>query len=181
MTEEYLESIRQRLYRDPEIPEGADIEVLAATPILWCGWECDTVAVIYRILPDGEQRLHVLDEVHVPSDRLLETLDERIVVYEKAVSDTKAFIERAKGLAPPREWRWLCTACQTEGRGNEPAACPACRATNAWYNYRTTVDDTQPAIERLYKLLAPKTTVARALSILDQTPNVPPDPGDEML
>jgi len=156
MTEEYLDSVRQRLIRDPEIPEGADLEVLAATPILWCGWECDTVAVIYRILPAGEQQLHVLDGVGVSPRLLLKTLDERMDIYGKAISDTKAFIAKAKGLPPPREWRWLCTACKSEGRGDEPAACPACGATNAWYNYRTTVDDTQTATERLRNLLRPR-------------------------
>jgi hypothetical protein len=171
-------TVKRRLSYDPDRPEGAEIEVLAYVPMLWSGWECDSAAVLYRILPDGEPRLYVLDGVHVPSDRLLETLQERLAAYEKAIVDTRAFITKAKGQPDPSEWRWCCTACHTEGRGDEPDGCPTCGATNAWYNYRTMIDDTQPAMERLRSMLFPETKAA--LSILDRAPDVPPDPGDEV-
>jgi hypothetical protein len=152
MTQEYLESVRQRLLRDPEIPEGVDLEVLAATPILWCGWECDTVAVLYRILPDGEQQLHVLDSVGVSPELLLEKLEERVVAYREVIGDTEAFVAKAKGLPPAREWRWICTVCRTEGRGDEPKVCPNCGADDAWYSYNTSVDDPMSARERMRNL-----------------------------
>jgi hypothetical protein len=152
----FLKSIQRRLSYERDLPEGAEFEVIAYTPILWSGWEGDSDAVLYRILPDGEPQLYVLDGVHTPPDRLLETLQGRIGAYEKAIADTKAFITKAKGQPAPSEWRWCCTACKTEGRGGEPAACPTCGATNAWYNYRTRVDDTQPAMERLHGMLKPE-------------------------
>lgn len=31
------------------------------------------------------------------------------------------------------DWRWLCTACWTEGMAPPPTACPTCGDTDAWY------------------------------------------------
>ena len=33
---------------------------------------------------------------------------------------------------PPARGRWLCVACDVEGRGPPPAQCPECR-DKAWY------------------------------------------------
>jgi hypothetical protein len=98
----FLESIKRRLSYEPDLPEGAEFEVLAYTPMLWSGWEGDSAAVLYRILPDGDPQLYVLDGVHTPPDRLLETLRERLVAYEKAAADTRRFIEKAKACLTSR-------------------------------------------------------------------------------
>jgi hypothetical protein len=156
MSDEDFRHVLRRLRYDPDLPENAKFEVLGYTPILWSGWEGDSGAVLFRILPDGEPQLHVLDGVHVTSETLLKALDDRIEVYEKAITKSKAFLAKARGLPPPQEWRWFCTACKSEGGGDEPAVCPTCGADDAWYEYRTTVDDRQPAIERLHKLLKPE-------------------------
>jgi len=89
----YLEGIRRRMQFDPEIPEGADVDVLAATPVLWSGWECDTVAVLYRIRPEEKLRLHVMDGVHVTPENLQETLQERVVAYKEAIEETEEFLK----------------------------------------------------------------------------------------
>jgi len=152
MTEDERGAILWRLKNDPDLPEDAEFEVLAYTAMLWSGWECDDAAVLYRILPDGAPQLHVLAGIGVTQDRLLETLEERLAVYEKVAADTRAFITRAKGLPPPREWRWICTACKTEGKGDEPKVCPTCGADDAWYSYNTIADDRMSARERMRNL-----------------------------
>ena len=163
MTEEERERIRQRVVWHLQLQAGddleRDVEVLAATDILWCAWECDYQAVLFRQLPDRQPELCVIGGVTVALDGFLETLQERIAAYRKAIRDTEAFIAQAKGLPPPepgREWRWCCMLCGTEGKGGEPKACPTCGATDAWYNYKTTSDDTEPAMARLRNLLKPK-------------------------
>lgn len=84
MSDEDFRHVLRRLRYDPDLPENAKFEVLGYTPILWSGWEGDSGAVLFRILPDGEPQLHVLDGVHVTSETLLKALDDRIEVYEKA-------------------------------------------------------------------------------------------------
>lgn len=73
------------------VPEDAEIEILAATPILWSGWEGDHDAVLYRILPAGEPRLFVLGQMTLHPRDVVETLEERLAAYAKAIVDTKAF------------------------------------------------------------------------------------------
>ncbi|TPK78204.1 hypothetical protein [Mesorhizobium sp. B2-4-17] len=90
------QSVQRRLSYELELPQGAEFEVLAYAPILWSGWECDSAAALYRILPDGEPRLYVLDGVHTPRSRLLEALEERLTAYERAIANTKAFIAKAR-------------------------------------------------------------------------------------
>jgi hypothetical protein len=154
-----VEALKQRLKWDDELnlAEDAKLEILAATPILWSSWECDYTAVLYRILPDGEPQLYVEGGVHVSSGNLLETLENRIGAYDRAIARTRAFIATAKGLPPPepeREWRWVCTVCKTEGKGGEPKACPTCGTTDAWYCWNTTSDDTVSGRERMRRLAA---------------------------
>jgi hypothetical protein len=165
MTDDETERVRQRLVghlkiRDElegvDVERDYDVEVIAAVDMLWCGWECDYRGIMFRMRPFGEARLAVLGGVEVGPDNLIDVLQERIGAYEKAIADTIAFLAKAKGQPVPSEWRWCCTACKTEGRGGEPAACPTCGATNAWYNYSTRVDDTQPAMERLHGMLKPE-------------------------
>ncbi|MGO4558098.1 hypothetical protein [Mesorhizobium sp. 2RAF21] len=156
MSDENFDYVRRRLGYDPDLPEGVEFEVLAYAPILWSGWEGDSAAVLFRILPDGKPQLHVLDGVDIAPETLLQALEDRIAIYERTAVKTKAFLAKARGLPTPREWRWCCTACKSEGRGDEPAVCPTCGSDDAWYNYKTTVDDRQPAVERLRGLLAPR-------------------------
>jgi hypothetical protein len=92
------DALKQRLLWDDNLnlPEDTKLEILAATPILWSSWECDYTAVLYRILPDGEPQLYVEGGVHVSSDNLLETLENRIGAYERATVRTREFIEKVK-------------------------------------------------------------------------------------
>lgn len=92
------DALKQRLLWDDELnlSEDTALEIIAAAPILWSGWECDYTAVIYRILPDGEPRLYVEGGVHTTPDNLLETLEGRLVAYDRAIVRTRAFIEKAK-------------------------------------------------------------------------------------
>jgi hypothetical protein len=92
---EDLEYIRARLERDPDLPEGANVSVLGFTPILWSGWEGDNMAVMYRIAPEEQVRLHVIDGVYVAPEDLLQTLRERLVEYERVIGETKTFLTKA--------------------------------------------------------------------------------------
>jgi hypothetical protein len=97
MAEEDLDYayIRRRLSHEPDIPEGANIEVVGYTPILWSGWEGDFMGVLYRIAPEEQVRLYVMDGVHVAPEQLLATLKERLVEYERVIGETKIFLAKA--------------------------------------------------------------------------------------
>lgn len=120
--------IRRRLSHEPDLPEDVEFEVLAYTSMLWSGWEGDSAAVLYRILPDGEPRLYVLDGVHVTPGRLMEAIDERLAAYRKAIADTDRFrgIARvALGLQTDDDSPWYCGGCGLSFADSQPV-CPAC-------------------------------------------------------
>jgi hypothetical protein len=96
MNKDETETVIWRMKLDPAIPKGIELEVLGYVPILWSGWESDTGAVLYRILPDGDPALHVFDRVDIEKAELLETLEKRIEVYEQVAAGTRAFLEKAQ-------------------------------------------------------------------------------------
>jgi rRNA maturation endonuclease Nob1 len=40
-----------------------------------------------------------------------------------------------------RKWRWLCTECDTEGKGKAPKVCPNCGRSDSWYHNNCTAND----------------------------------------
>lgn len=63
---------------------------------MWSGWEGDTAAVLYRLLPDGKPSLHVFEGVHVGPDKLLEVLRSRVAAYRQVAVRTEEFLERVR-------------------------------------------------------------------------------------
>ncbi len=69
----------------------ADFRVMAYTPILWTGWECDYGVVLIEI--DGERKTVVLAGVAYPGDSgPAELLRERLQAYQQAIADTEHFL-----------------------------------------------------------------------------------------
>jgi hypothetical protein len=79
----------------PGIPDEANIEVVVHTPVLWSGWEADYDALLYRIAPESEIRMHVFGSVDVSPRNLIETLKERLAEYERVVDLTRLFLQKA--------------------------------------------------------------------------------------
>ena len=40
--------------------------------------------------------------------------------------------------------RWLCTACDAEGRGRRPDVCPACGCPDSWFATASAANDPRP-------------------------------------
>lgn len=76
---------------------GGKIEVLDVVEVLWSGWECDSLAALVR-LPSGECRTVFVDGTVFPGDQRspLELLEDRIAAYERAVAETKRFLDSAR-------------------------------------------------------------------------------------
>lgn len=51
-----------------------------------------------------------------------------------------------------REWRWLCTECGTEGRGDCPDICPECSCADACYETNSHGSDPRP-MEAIFREL----------------------------
>ncbi len=96
-----LQLAAKRLRLDDEVPRDTEIEVIAVVPILWSGWEGDSGACLYRILPDGKPQLHVFDGMHVAPDGLEDVLRERLAAYEKLAQRTREFLVRMGADYPP--------------------------------------------------------------------------------
>lgn len=75
------------------LPNGA--ELLEIVNLLWGGWECDHAMALFK-MPDGSVRLMVLaSSDHPDNDDPFVLLTKRIAAYERAVADTRRFIEIA--------------------------------------------------------------------------------------
>ena len=49
--------------------------------------------------------------------------------------------------------RWLCFACDAEGQGPHPEACPQCGDEDAWYESDMDNHDPRPMADQLRDLL----------------------------
>lgn len=101
MEQEELCNIRHEMTRALQIHKDTQLDVLAAAPIPWSGWECDRTAVLYRILPDGKPALHVLGGVDVTSGSLLH-------VWRSGSASTSRLPGKTAIFSIRREWNWPC-------------------------------------------------------------------------
>ena len=72
------------------------VELLEIVDMLWSGWECDHAMALVR-MSDGSVKLEVIAGTDHPDNRNpIEMLERRIAAYEKAITETRRFIARAK-------------------------------------------------------------------------------------
>ncbi|MBJ6125428.1 hypothetical protein JAO75_08385 [Microvirga sp. BT325] len=69
----------------------AEFEIVGACTVLWSGWEGDIRAVLVD-LADGRRVWGMVEGVHIPADRIVPTLRQRITAYRQAVAETEALL-----------------------------------------------------------------------------------------
>jgi hypothetical protein len=69
-----------------------EYEIIGACPLLWSGWETDTVAVLVG-LPDGRRAWGVVDAFAFRSpEGIPRMLRQRIAAYRQAILETEALL-----------------------------------------------------------------------------------------
>jgi hypothetical protein len=83
----FFERLIENAYGRPR----TDFTIVAYTPILWTGWECDYAIVLLEI--DGERKNIVLGGVFHPNDKgPAEMLRKRLEAYRDAIESTERFL-----------------------------------------------------------------------------------------
>lgn len=91
--------LREGAQRFLDLHYGGRCELLAAVEVLWSNWECDSMAALIR-LEDGTVKVVRPDGTagSGPPETTMEMLEERLVEYERAISETRAFLLLANAM-----------------------------------------------------------------------------------
>ena len=68
-----------------------DFKIVGACTVLWSGWEGETRAALIE-LPNGRRVWGMVEGVHIPADKIAQTLSQRITAYRQAIAETEALL-----------------------------------------------------------------------------------------